>query len=240
MDPLLKPDLNFDFNEFDATLQRYLDETQKDVNLVVAEKAFELAGGYGNSNPGALQLTEHANAGKIGQELAATVETTQKTTRSGKVRTVQKRSFGSDDQTRKTLAARIVNARRVAQGDNPIWGAELRKEATKLTNARIKSVNFIRSGWVGAIRDLASRVRRSGSSSIKEKGQTKGHAVVSGGWSPSVEIINTALNPKSGGNSRMVAVAQRGLAKAVVSVTRSMERYLERRMQKIADKHNAR
>lgn len=233
--------IDIDLREFNATLKRYARESDKEMEVIVIEKSFQMAGGFGN---GALQLTKHADANKIARELAQSVEEVQRVSKSGKVSTRRKLNFGIGDKN--TLAARIVNARRKRDGQPPLWGKYLTDAARKLTQSRIRSVNFIRSGWLASIKALAPLIKRSPRAGSVKADRPKGRAVVSNVYSrPSVEIINSAMNSLARNNTnhspeKMKTIAEEGLAKSVAAVNRDMKTYIERKLQKVADRHNAR
>ena len=230
---------DFDFNEFDRTLKQYAEVSEKDFADIANNKALELAGGFGNANPGALQLTHHADAAVVAQQLAARVETVERVSKSGKVTKRRKLHFGIGDKD--LLSARIVNARRKRDGQPPLWGKALTEASRKLTGARIRSVNFIRSGWVASIRQLASVVGRVGGSGGVKADRPKGYAIAAKpGVSTSATIVNTALNPRHGGSNRAVGMAEAGLQEGVRRVTANMRTYIERKLQQTADRFNAR
>jgi hypothetical protein len=82
-----------------------------------------------------------------------------------------------------SFASLIVNASRVARGEKALGGAELAAAARKMVGARIRSIGFIRSGWIpglkvfNALRDAAKAGRvRGGRAWIarEQVGQPKG------------------------------------------------------------------
>lgn len=237
--------VEFNTREFEATLRAYARESSKDFDEICLEKGFQLAGGFGAANPGALQLTRHADAGRIAREMAQTVSETQKVSKTGKVSVRRKLSFGVGDKD--LLSARIVNWRRRKEGLPPLWGQKLTAASKALTQARMKSVNFVRSGWLGTIAKLAPLLKKAGrAGGIREKGRLKGAAEMIGFGTnrPSVVIVNRAMNPERRDNphitpARLKALADEGLARAMQFVTRDMVAYMERKLQKTADKFSA-
>jgi hypothetical protein len=233
--------IDFDLSEFNRTLKQYRDASGKEMSQIVAEKSFQMAGGFGN---GALQLTKHADANKIARELAQSVTDVEKVSaKTGKVSVKRKLNFGIGDKS--TMAARIVNWRRRRDGQPPLWGKKLTDAARKLTQSRIRSVNFIRSGWIASIRRLAPLIKKSPRAGGVKASNPKGYTLVDNRVNhPAVTIVNTALNSMARGNpnhspERMKAICEDGLRKAVQAVSADMAAYTERKLQKVADKHNA-
>jgi hypothetical protein len=105
----------------------------------------------------AIEDTEKADASRIAYQLAGNVRTKIRISR----KTGKRKAVRQYDVMEDSLAARIVNAKLKAAGQSLIWGRELAKAARRLIGARLRSVAFIRSGWVYAIRTLAPLVGQS-------------------------------------------------------------------------------
>ena len=231
--------INIDLADFNRTIKKYIEVSGKTFSEVVVNKSFALAGGFGNSNPGALQLTTHADAGKIARELSLKV--VERVSKSGKRSIRRKISYGVGDKD--ILAARIVNWRLKQEGKAPLWGKMLTEASRKLTAARIRSVNFARSGWIGSIKQLAPLVGRSGSTSgVKLFGEPKGYAIIqTSGTSPSVTIVNTSMNPKQrpgqhGSASGLQRIVEAGLSRSAAAVSADLDVYIERKLQQALDR----
>lgn len=221
---------------FDRNIRGYLAQTKRDWADATNDFGFELAGGYGNARPGALQLTARADRTEIQRQLSAEVTTV--TTKSGKVRT--KASFGTVDDARKTLAAHIINARLADKGKQPVWGRELKKKAQELVAARVRSIGYTAAMWFAAIRVLAPFVKRRGSVSgpVKADNPTGGAIPAQPGNSPSCTIIWDA-KPKHP-NPGIEAVAAEGLRRAIIRFGRGKEEYLRKKMDQTARKFSDR
>src|SRR5436853_2213008 len=60
------------------------------------------------------------------------------------------------------LAALIVQSRRAAKGQKGLYGIEMATAINQLISSRLKSIAFLRSGWLPAIRLLAPLADRGG------------------------------------------------------------------------------
>lgn len=95
-----------------------------------------------------------------------------------------------------SFAGRIINKRHKTKGEPLVWGDELQAEAKRMVAARIRAVNFIKSGWLPSYNKLSKlidkpiRIKREGRIVGVEKGWAipapKGSAVTVG------EIANNA------------------------------------------------
>jgi hypothetical protein len=236
--------IEFSFTEFDATLKQYMALSRKTSREIVLRKSMELAGGFGKASPGALQLTHRAEAEKIKAQLSRGVSQELVLSTKGKTKGKFKRSNRKIviDDERGNLAARIINSRLVREGKPPIWGADLAKKAQKLIAARARSVGYIASGWIAAIKGIAPKLGRSPTSGgTKVFGEPEGDFVDdTGNWNnPAVTIINQAFKGRDPKPSQMMTVAEDGLRKAVQKVTASMRTYIAKKLQADADKFNA-
>lgn len=63
-----------------------------------------------------------------------------------------------------SFAAAIINSYRIRAGMKPVFGEKMLDLARKLVAQKVKSVGFLRSGWIEATRAIASRVGTRGAS----------------------------------------------------------------------------
>lgn len=147
-----------------------------------------------------------------------------------------------------TFAAKIVNARLRARGEKTIWGRALGAAALKLIAAKKRSVAFIKSGWIPALRDLSTLAYSSGGRAqdragfydAKQFGQAKGSvmpAQYSEGGRVGCTIINSALLTVSrhsvgGKPGNPMPIARSGLEHGIRAATRDMIEELKRRLVK--------
>jgi hypothetical protein len=69
------PVIEWNTSEFDDALREYALANKRDLSEIVNDKLLELAGGYGDKKPGALQLTHRADASKLRRPLSLSVAT---------------------------------------------------------------------------------------------------------------------------------------------------------------------
>ena len=234
----MSANIQWDFREFDATLKQYIQVSSRDLDEICAQKAFDLS-------RFALAETPKADAAKIKAELAHEVREESYVPKRGKnagqARTRTTTSYGSTDaQVRNTLGARVVNARRVKAGQSPLWGQKLVAATKALVAARVRSRGFLAAGWLPGLRRAGQLIGKSTRGPAKEK-NPKGSVIVQLGRNkPSIEIINSAMNPREGGQADMQAMATAALGRAVQRTIRDMRAYMERKLQRTADRFNAR
>jgi len=237
-----------DTTAFQRTLREYAKRSSKTFQETVNNKAYQLAGGFGNKGGitrGALQLTYRADPAKIARELSREVKETYRIQkRTGKMRLSRRIKYDKD-----TFAARIINWRRKAKGEQPIWGKELLAAAKKMVGARIRSVAFIKSGWLPAIAQLqrfvpgARPMGQPYEAGIRIKRNNRGYAIpATQTFQPKARIVNQSMNlkprvyPGRHSPARVMTIAQTGLRKAVALVTADMMNYIKRKMKADAPK----
>jgi hypothetical protein len=192
----------------------------------------------------AIKETEKANRVEI--ERIMGVLSSKQTIRGGKAGAkgwvrITKRKIGAD-----SFAARIVAKRFRETGS---WfglkGKTLEQKALKLIAAKVKSVGFIKSGWIPSVQTLSAVVYQkprglSGSvSGSKIVGAKKGYAVPARfGFRSKIEavIANTALNQSSkfsswhGKKGNPMPVAEKGLQRALNLAAQDMIQKLAERL----------
>lgn len=146
-----------------------------------------------------------------------------------------------------SYAAAIINAYRHRAGLPPVFGEKMLDLARKLVAQKVKSVGFLRSGWIEATRAIASKVNTpglGGSINAGPRGYAKPATVVISGIVAG-EIGNTVLLYKRKGGKNFPNPPSRawtadhddpspiliaGLKSAVGEVTYDMERKLVERL----------
>jgi hypothetical protein len=128
------------------------------------------------------------------------------------------------------LAAILVNA-----GRNPgLYGDDMKQAVEELKERRAKSIGFIKSGWLGAVNDLqphAKVFRRTPRVNVKGKPKGFGRPARKG-LNPTAEIVNQVAGA--------VKVGSSALQRAMNDDADDMRTFTAKRMQKDANKFNAR
>ena len=131
------------------------------------------------------------------------------------------------------LGAIIVQKKRAEKGLKGLSGRKMAIAVERLIRARNASRNFVKAGWIPAIKLLAAVVPKKGGKSIagtKKRGVDKGGAKPAipsiFNWSPMTSIWNSVSKLRDQGFKIMEDGAQR----AVAEETQSMRDYIERKL----------
>lgn len=219
-----------DTREFSSTLRRYAGYSKRALPVILNTKAFYIA-------RRATVETPKASSSKIAKEL-----------REPRLqRTVNKKGRATNRKT--TLGRLIIMARRARAGLPGLSKTELTSAVKGLIAARKRSVAFLKSGWLPAIKRLEPLAERVGIKprvdvSGKQYGRAKGSASPAvGGFSPRASITNDALPKargvfKSLGGNRQQALKFAGpaLQRAFGHEMRSMKDYIERKLREEAQR----
>lgn len=139
------------------------------------------------------------------------------------------------------LLYRIVNARRIKAGQPPIFGDEMSRESRQVRAAILRSVGFVRSGWIWALKDLSTGgINARATDRIREQvyGKKKGYcklALRSFSSMVTTEIGNSSLvNPGkfSHRNTSALSIAEDGLARAAAESTQDRIRHVKEKLGK--------
>ncbi len=145
------------------------------------------------------------------------------------------------------ILGRIVNKRRGLAGDKGLYGVEMAKVVEIIYQARRRSVAFLKSGWLPAIRKLEQsvdpRYRRGAAKSdrtAKQVGRAKGSATPARtGWRCSARIENAAL-AKHDKKEALDLFGGPALQRAFDYEVASMNEYIARKMRDTAKAHGVR
>lgn len=146
--------------------------------------------------------------------------------------------------SRKTSAilGKIINQRRGQRGEKGLYGLEMAKAVEILYAARRRSIAFLKSGWLPAIKLLEQAVepkyRRNAPRSdraSKQYGQPKGSAkpARSASWRVHT-IIENAASATRDKKDALHKYAAPALAAAFAHEVQSMKEYIERKMRDTA------
>lgn len=218
---MIVPKITVDTREFNRVFKQYMELTKKDLKDIVNTKAYFIA-------RNAVQLTDTVATKKVEEELRKP----------------------SNTNVNAPVAAIIVQKNKKAKGEYGVYGARMTTEINKLIRIRKRTVNFLKAGWIPAIKALEVIVpSKSGPSYRKPlvKGKPKGGGIParSNTWSPVATIWNEVLGgiAKHGLNktrnvSKVQSIISQGLQKAINKEIASMRQYVEKKLQQTANRIN--
>ncbi len=143
-----------------------------------------------------------------------------------------------------SLAEAILIARYRAQGGWPSSGAEFDRAIKKFTASRLRSVAFIKSGWIPAIRILETFASTKSGAAPRDSeariyGQEKGAAYPAvDGEVMTAKIVNDALAKGDEGGKALHKYGEAGLDLAFYSETASIKDYIEKKLIEQFEKAN--
>lgn len=204
--------------EFDRTLRQYMDLSKRDWAQVFNTKGFFIA-------RRATVDTKKADPAEIRKLRERRVIGTG--SKNGKVVKLR-------DPLATTRAALILQARRRAQGEPAIPKRDLPAAVRKFIGARLRSVAYLKSGWlpaIGTLEPLADvrakpRMDKSGKVLKRPKGGAK---PARNYWRTFCQIFNAAIT-KRNGDAGLRRFGQAGLQAAFDAEVRSMKEYIERKL----------
>jgi len=211
---------------FNDALKEYMKVTRRSLQEVLNNKAYFIA-------VNALNTTYKADKGKITAALGKPV-TISYASKKGKARSKKTVAYGSSAKTSSgaPLAALIINARKGRGGKPGLYGAKMTQAIRKMINARLRAVNFVRSSWIPAIRQLSTLVKKGGGprpdTSVKQLGKPKGGAspaVVNGNMVKA--SIWSAIEKKA---PFIRQVLEHGISKALRQEAASMREYVAKKL----------
>lgn len=232
----------WDQSVFQATLEKYLKVTSRTLQTAINTKAYYIA-------RQAIWYTDKADVTRVKTGLGQVVSV-NRLTKSGK-KIVKRRELvlriGKQDAP---IAALIIQKRMAAKGErSPFYGksraagrALMMRMIKQLLAARLKSIAFIKSGWLPAVKALAPFAERRGQppidTSAKQIGQAKGDARPAlNNFNPVAQIINLA-SARRDGRGALVRVGSAGLARAYNGETASMVDYIDSHMKPDSEEFN--
>lgn len=207
--------------EFDRTLKEYRKYSKRDLATIVNTKALFIA-------RRAILETPKANKNQIARELGRMVKSGKN---AGKLR------LKSGSQHDAPLAALIINKRRGP--GRGLYGSMMEEAIRQLLSARNRSIAFLKSGWIGAVRKLLPFADRGGPRQdrvAKEYGQAKGDATPARDnsvWKTKATITNSAdsTHDKTGA---LIKYGGPALQRAFNAEEASMREYIERKLRESA------
>jgi len=232
--------ITFDTREFDATLKEYMRHNKRDTAEICNDRAARVC-------QSAIKHTVKADREKIVRLLTANATMTatkirvdRKTGRFKAGKALVQHTSGSGQNS---VAARLVNYFRDREGLHAIHGKQLQEAATKLLTRRLRSIGYAKSGWIAALKQLLPWLPKklSASSPGVRLVSSRGRATPARpGDQAFAEIVNEAASKYKGGEARgLEEVITEGLKAGFQAEERNMRVYIEAKLQKTADRYNA-
>ena len=234
------------FQDFDRALGQYMQYTKRSLPDVLNKKGFYIA-------KKAMENTKIASGEKIRSELGTIVKVkmrvkTKRGMRLKSVKTVSNLTSAGGRRSNQSLAEVILRARYYKKGKEQPTKSALPHHLVKLIGARVRSIAFIKSGWLPAMRKLwpmfdhhlapGGKPRQ-----VKQVGSDKGNAIPArNGWNVKVVIENSATGAGTFGGSAekgfgaLVKYGEPALQAAVHDETASMKQHTFERMREDAKK----
>lgn len=211
--------IKMDTKEFDAALNEYMQFAKKAPSEILNAKCYYIA-------RQCTFTTKAADKNAIRSELNAPSRT------------------NSDV----SLAVILAQKRAIEKNGKGLNSNELKKAVKSFIAARIRSVNFLRSGWLPAIRILDNALKRGDvtfakrfapkqNNAVKQYGADKGTAIWARKDTPRcfAEIENDV---EADGNSKVHEYLIVGLQEAINREVQSMRQYIDRKYNEYIDKWN--
>ena len=179
-----------DDREFQRTLRAYARQSRRDAADIVNRKALFVS-------LRAIKETPKADKLAIGKELSALIFDFKQTAK-GYIRKLKTATrFGRFGQTHEVpIVALLINAQRGRQGKKGLYGDAMKQAVQKFISARQRTVAFLRSGWLPAVKVLSPLVRnKSGAPKVDSETMHRrpgagGAIAASEGWRVKATIHN--------------------------------------------------
>lgn len=216
--------------EFDETLNRYRGFSKRDPKKICDTKAFFIARRW------VLEIPK-ADKGRIQGDLGKFIKATKRRSASMSLRTVKRYSrFGLEVQA--PLVALIINKRR-GKGRG-LYGAAMAAAAKALLAGRLRSIAFLKSSILPAIRALLPYADTRGApradKSPVQIGAEKGFGIPAAeSWQTKATIGSTA-STKRDKKQALFKYGEPALQRAFDAETQSMLDYMERKLRETAAK----
>ena len=216
-----------DRREFDSTMELYRQVSKRDPKKICDTKACFIARRAVIETPKADKAAIKGDLGRLIVKLKQVV--------GSKLRTVTRYSrYGL--QVQAPLVALIINKRR-GKGRG-LFGAAMEEAIRALIAARLRSIAFLKSGWLPAIRaliglaDMRSAPRQE--RGPMQVGVPKGYAVPAAeGWKAKTTIVNSA-DARRDDKTALYKYGEPALQRAFDAETASMLDYMERKFRESA------
>ena len=171
--------------EFRQTLRQYIQVSRRTIPEIVNSKAYFIA-------RRAIYETPKANKLAIGKSLSKLLLSLKTTAKGGKMVLKTVTRYGRLGQTSQVpLAALLVNWQRGQRGKPGLYGEKMKAAVEHFILNRQRTIAFIRSGWLPAVKILAPFVKSKKGAAPNDP-ETKQHGRQKGGAVPAREGFRVA------------------------------------------------
>lgn len=225
----------WDQKKFDVILSNYLKHTSRSVVTAINTKAYFIA-------RKAVWFTAKADSGKIKSSLGKIV-TVQRLNKKGNFVRKRELELVKSERVDAPLAALIINARLGRAKKGGFYGKRMARAIRELLSARLRSVAFIKSGWIPAIKLLAPLADKRGvpgtDPAAKQIGIPKGSAIPANANSATIKaVIENNAAAKRDVKDALGKYGGRGLATAFEDEANSMLDYIMSHLKPPTDEAN--
>ncbi len=138
------------------------------------------------------------------------------------------------------LVAILVNTQRGKEGKKGLTGEAMKSAIERFIRKRVNSRNFLRAGWIPAIKLLAKFVQKKNGTKIPSNTDKKGRNF--GGaspaknttWTPIATVWNSAVGKDA--SPKAIRYLEEGAQKAIDMEVESMRKYIERKQEEASRK----
>lgn len=203
--------IQVDTTEFDKKLKEYMKYSKRELSEAINQKAYYIA-------RNAVGVTKAATKEEIKSDLEAA-----------------SRKF-----PRAPVAAILVNKERATKGLKGLYGSQMSAAIERFIRIRQAHRNFLRSGWIPAIRKLEALVPKRNGAKIPAATERAGRSYYGGAkparpsLNPLAEIWNSVFAKHN--TDKVRNYLQQGAQKAIDLETASMEKYIRSKLEKAARK----
>jgi hypothetical protein len=234
--------LTWDQSKFDDALLDYMKVTDKTLTEVLNTKAYYIA-------RKALWFTKKADSGDIDKQLGHLVSVTHSvgarmTSKKGLSLVSRTRSRNGKDYEA-PYAALIINKRRGRKGQKGLYGAEMEQAIRDMLASRRRSIAFLKSGWIPAIRILESFAKDKSKAGVPPGNDgavsRRDHGIAYVAQENAADKVVTIINAAHAQNDKKDALTlygSRALQVAFDDEAASMEAHIAQKMSDPTDAAN--
>lgn len=222
--------MQIDTREFARAMQEYVKVSKRTIAEAMNTKAFHIA-------LGATNTTEKANAAEIEAQLGAIGYNMKQITRGKNAGKYRKAGM---IVSQNSLAERIIRARRSRLGIAQPGADEIGPIVERFIKARLRSVAFLKSGWLDAVKALDPITKDKGKGPKRDRTAKRftaepigGATPAAPGLNPTSTIYNSAVSKQNVQHAEeaLAKFAGAGLQTAIANEVKSIEDYVAKKMQ---------